>query len=164
MIFNKSFYLLMFFALLGGGLLFSETVSVVIVETGIPEGSSAMESSGMWENGIMDTFFEYGHIVSNAPMLRLETEQAAPYPSEQVLKIDQVREGGSAYYVLAVLHYVDGNNSLPSSVSLRLVQLYPNKVLYEVQIDGNDIQAQNEAEYVKKTAETLIPYVKKGNH
>jgi hypothetical protein len=162
MILKKPFCLLIIFALFTGGLLFAETVSVVIVETGIPEDAPVIESSRNWENGLMDTFFENGHIVSNAAMLRLNPEQAKPYPSEQLFNIEEVREGGSAYYVLAVLNYTGLNedNSIPSLISLRLVQVFSDEVLYEVQIDGTEISVQDELEHAKRAAEAMIPYVK----
>jgi hypothetical protein len=163
MAFNKLYWLLIIFALFGGGLLFSETVSVIIVETGIPEEAPIIESSRNWESGIMETFFEYGHIVSNAAMLRLNADQANPYPSEQVINLDDIRDGGAAFYVLAVLHYneANGTDSVPSSIALRLIQLRSNKVLYEQQIDGSKIDIQNELKYAMQAAEALIPYVKK---
>ncbi|MDR2900452.1 MAG: hypothetical protein LBV20_02880 [Treponema sp.] len=163
MILNKPVWLLIMFALLGGGLLFSETVSVMIVETGVSEESPMIESSGLWESGLMDTFFENGHIVSNASMLRLNAEQANPFPSDQLINVDEAREGGSAYYVLAILNYSDENESdaVPSSISLRLVQLHLNKVLYETSINGAKIEAFDEMELAKQVAETMIPYLKK---
>lgn len=159
---NKTCWLLLIFAVFGGGLLFSETVSIIIVETGIPEEAPAIEGSLIWESGLMDVFFEHGHIVSNAPMVRLRAEQANPYPSEQLLNIDEVREGGSAYYILAVLNYMGTyeRTSIPSSISLRVVQLYPNKILFEIQVDGTKKNVRNELEYAKQAAEAMIPYVK----
>ncbi len=174
--FHTSFWLLMIFLLFGGGLLFSETVSVIIVETGVLEEAPGIESSSFWESGLMDVFFEHGHIVSNASMLRLNADQVNPYPGEQLVNIDEVREGGAAYYVLTVLNYSEenGRNAIPPSISIRLVQLYDgtsssdetssslNKVLYEKQIDGSRIHNSEDAfELAKQTAESLIPYLTK---
>jgi hypothetical protein len=154
----------MIFAFIGGGLVFSETVSVVVVEVGIPEDAPTVDSSSIWESGLMDAFYEHGHIVSNAAMLRLNADHTAPVLSEELVNIDEVKEGGSAYYVLAVLNYIGIKEptSRPTSISLRLVQLYPDKVLYETQIDGNGLQTQNdELERAMNAAETMIPYLKK---
>ncbi len=163
MSFYKSCWLMMIFTVFGGGFLFSETVSVMVVETGVSLDAPVRESSIAWENGLMDAFFEYGHIVSNAAMLRLNAEQADPYPNEELLNIDAVREGGAAFYVLAVLRYDEGDEAklIPSLVSLRLVGLYPDRVLYELQVDGNNIHSRNETEQARRAARAMIPYLKK---
>lgn len=164
MIINKPFWLLIMFVFLGGGLLFSEMISVVVVETGVHEDAPAIESSGIWESGLMDSLFEHGHIVSNAAMLRLNAAQSSSLPNGQLINIDEVKEGGSAYYILAVLTYMKANerSARPSSILLRLVQLYPNEVLYEIQIDGSKMRTRNdELTCAMETAETMIPYLKK---
>ncbi len=165
MVFNKPVWLLMVLVVFGGGLVFSETVSIIIVETGIREESPRIESSGLWENGLMDVFFENGHIVSNAPILRLNAGAANPYPGEQLLNLNEVKAGGANFYVLAVLSYSETNEKTsgpltPRLISLRFVRLSPYKVLYEVQLNGTQGKIQDELDHAKKAAQAMIPYFK----
>ncbi|MDR0383290.1 MAG: hypothetical protein LBH50_04825, partial [Spirochaetaceae bacterium] len=58
------------------------TVYIMALETGRTEAADG-NAAEIWETGMMDAFFEAGHIVSNAPSLRIsraddvEFEEAA---------------------------------------------------------------------------------------
>ncbi|MDR2186129.1 MAG: hypothetical protein LBO80_10785 [Treponema sp.] len=112
------------------------TVSFLVVETGIAEGAAA-ESSGIWESGLMDAFFDAGHIVSSAPVLRLSGAPDKPLPGEAEGSFNEALEGGADFFVLALLEFQDSpDNPKPRRISLRLFSTRPRRFIYEEQLNG----------------------------
>jgi hypothetical protein len=123
-----------------GAPLFPSTLSVMVVETGLAETAPVLDASSLWEGSLMDELFELGHIVTNAPILRLAGPER--YPDERLLGLDEALAGGVEYYILAVLEYEisvqdDPAACRPRSIALRFVRLAPRRVLYEVRYAGN---------------------------
>ncbi|MDR0388992.1 MAG: hypothetical protein LBH73_02890 [Spirochaetaceae bacterium] len=157
-----------FTALIGifllGWPLFSSTLSVMVVETGVGENTPRLEASSLWEGGLMDVCFDTGHIVTNSPILRLERGQVRVYPSENFLELEEAAEGGVEYYILAVLDYEPGLQDDPSvyrprSIALRFVRLAPRRVLFEVQYTGNPQASLAEAlQQAKEAARVLLSH------
>jgi hypothetical protein len=91
------------------GTLPAATVSFLVVETGLAEESRRPQSSLLWENGMMDAFFDAGHIVSNAPIMRIpelsgeKTTEKLPDPIRT--ELDQARNGGADYFIVVLLEY-----------------------------------------------------------
>ncbi|MDR2516690.1 MAG: hypothetical protein LBC88_04830 [Spirochaetaceae bacterium] len=80
------------------------TVSVMIAETALPLAAPLAEASIRWETGFMDTFFDAGHIVSNAPLARLAAA-AGEVPAECMDDLYAAGEGGVDYFILVLLNY-----------------------------------------------------------
>jgi hypothetical protein len=135
------------------------TVSFLIVETGLREETPIFESSKIWENALMDVFFDTGHIVSNSPILRLSSGSSSEeLPVEARNALGEALEGGAEFFVLAVLDYqhpakMPGEEPKPRTVSIRVFKTKPFKYLctqnYSIQakITGKDefINAMNAA-------------------
>jgi hypothetical protein len=145
--------------------LFSSTLSIMVVETGVSERTPRLDASSLWEGGLMGECFDTGHIVTNAPILRLERNQVRVYPEERLLDIREALEGGVEFYILAVLDYDmrpqdDASSSRPRSIALRFVQLLPRKtVLFEVQYPGNPDASLAEAlQQAKNAARVLLSH------
>jgi hypothetical protein len=109
------------------------TVSFLIVETGLREETPIFESSKIWENALMDVFFDTGHIVSNSPILRLSSgDSPEELPAEARSVLEEAREGGAELFVLAMLDYqhpakVPGEEPKPRTVSIRVFKTKPFK-------------------------------------
>jgi hypothetical protein len=133
------------------------TISFLVVETGLAEGTAA-ESSSIWESGLMDVFFDAGHIVSNAPVLRLSGEPDKPLPDEARGSFDEALEGGADFFVLALLEFQGPrDNPKPRRVSLRLFTTRPCRFIYEEQVDGSPPAAQaEEFAAAQKAARTIV--------
>jgi hypothetical protein len=113
------------------------TVSFLVVETGIAE-DTAVESSSAWESGLMDVFFDAGHIVSNAPILRLSKEPEKLFPDEVQGSFNEALEGGADFFVLALLEFQGPpDNPKPRRISLRLFRTRPYQFIYEEQLNGS---------------------------
>ncbi|MDR2477497.1 MAG: hypothetical protein LBD18_06910 [Treponema sp.] len=139
------------------------TVSVLVIETGLPRESPASQYSSLWESGILDVFFEAGHIVSNAPLLRLPGKPSAALPSEAEGEMDAALDGGMDYFILALLDYPvsQGREILqPRNVSLRLFKTKPKTMICEREYTDNIPRSMKEIyENLKKTVQGLIPYL-----
>ncbi|MDR2068989.1 MAG: hypothetical protein LBP71_03870 [Spirochaetaceae bacterium] len=115
---------------------FAANISFLVIETGVREGSPVNESSNLWENTLLDVFFDAGYIVSNAPMMRLPDFQDKEIPDEVRGNLEDAVQGGADFFVLALLDYqgaaaVNSPKIKPQGVSLRLFSTDPYKFLYE---------------------------------
>ncbi|MDR0584420.1 MAG: hypothetical protein LBG57_08755 [Treponema sp.] len=139
------------------------TVSFLVIETGLPEGAGTGAYSGLWESGLLDVFFEAGHIVSNAPVLRLAQKPAGVFPDEALPDLAGAVEGGADFFILALLDYSAPPNGLiqkPRHVSLRLFQTGSRRLLYEQQYNDTGPDNPDLAyESLKRAARDLVPHL-----
>ena len=102
------------------------SVSFLIIETGLSEGMPISRHSTLWENSLMDVFFESGHIVSNAPRLRLQVAPGEGLPIQAEMDFQDAVEGGMDYFIIAII-----SHPAPNNVSLRLFSTESEEVLFE---------------------------------
>jgi len=81
------------------------SVSFLVMETGLPMESPINQYSTLWENCLLEVFFESGHIVSNAPRLRLAEKPSDGFPDEAEKDVTGARDGGMDYFLIAVMDY-----------------------------------------------------------
>jgi hypothetical protein len=142
------------------------TVSFIVVEAGLPEEQGVCEYSSFWESGLLDVFFDAGHIVSNAPVLRLKTPPAKQFPDEAAESLDEARAGGADYFVLALLDYRESGTSntstapKPKQVFLRLFKTSPFKFIGEEKFTGPRKTSTGE-DFIsaKQAAVKILPYL-----
>ncbi|MCL1928760.1 MAG: hypothetical protein FWG07_08225 [Treponema sp.] len=149
------------------------TVSVLVVETGLSSGNGCTPSAMVWESGFMDTLFEAGHIVSNAPCMQIINafdSNADRFASSGVLPrevngdFDQARIGGADFFVLVILDYKEGALELPKEVFVRVFHVSTGELLHETRVAAR-LWANSDEELrdVKQQAVKVIPQlVKKG--
>lgn len=89
-------------------------VFVMVMETAQPGENSANQYPLLWEDNLLEVFFETGHIVSNAPILQIAGKPADGFPDEAEREFEEARTGGMNYFLVAIVDY-----TLPY-VSLRL--------------------------------------------
>jgi hypothetical protein len=136
------------------------TVSFLVVETGLSAEAGANQHSGLWESGLLDVFFEAGHIVSNAPVLRIFESPVTDLPEEAGTDLDEAREGGVEFFILALLDYDASENPRPQNVLLRIFRMNPFKKIYEQQYaDRTSKNLADEFENLKKAARTLVSHL-----
>ena len=107
------------------------TVSFLVIEAGTPRGGPASQLSATWENSLMDVFFEEGHIVTNAPIMRLRHRPDDGFPYEAERDYDEAREGGMDYFIVAII-----DHPAPHNVSLRLFNTNSHEMLFEHKYTG----------------------------
>ena len=104
------------------------TVSFLVIEANPPREITASQHSIMWENSLMDVFFESGHIVTNSPILRLGHVPDDGFPAEAERDLELAKEGGMEYFLLAIIRH-----PAPHNVSLRLFRTDSREMLLEHQ-------------------------------
>jgi len=132
--------------------LFGATVSCLVIETGRPEGGSKSRYSTMWENNLMDVFFDSGHIVSNARMIRLDLKPAESFPGQAERDYLEARENGMDYFLIAI---IDGTR-----VSLRLFGTGSRELIKEQIYENNTKTEKEENESIKKAIGLIAAQIK----
>jgi hypothetical protein len=140
------------------------TVSFLVVETGLDTDVGSNQHSGLWESGLLDVFFESGHIVTNAPVMRLDRLPSEAFPPEAQNDLNDAREGGMDYFVIALLEYpVSGPsaNEQPRRITLRLFSMRPFEMVYEHKYNNtNSRSTKEEYDNLKIVIRTLLPKVR----
>jgi hypothetical protein len=127
---------------------FGATVSFLVIETG-PSGSSQSQYSAMWENNLMDDFFDTGHIVSNARMIHLDQMPAEKFPGEAEKDYQEAQGGGMDYFLIAIIEQSSSGD--PQTVCLRLFSTDSQKLIKEqVYTDNKPGSPKEENENIKK--------------
>ena len=147
------------------------TVSVLVVESGLPPGNGCTSSAEVWESGFMDTFFDAGHIVSNAPCFQIGSilDSNADIAASRVLPrevngdFDQARIGGADFFVLVILNYTESMEH-PKDVIIRVFSVSTGDLLHETKGTVKAwINTDEEFLDVKRQAGRIVPHlVKKG--
>ena len=161
----KKLYLALILGFLGFISLEAATVSVLVVEAGLPSDNGCTISAEIWESGMMDAFFDAGHIVSNAPCQQITAfsyDTSNPLPSELNSEFDQARIGGADFFVFVVLNYMDGDYDNPKEIIIRVFRVSSGELLYETRTTSK-IWGTSEEEFldVKQSAGKIVPQLSK---
>jgi hypothetical protein len=139
--------------------IFAAMVSFLVIETGLPETAGRNQYSERWESSLMDVFFEAGHIVSNAPILRLTSKPTAGIEVIAEPDIEEAVEGGADYFIVAQLDFTSGSLP-PGTVSLLLFRLTPFSKLFERNIQGRTYASvREESEILRNIIMGLVPHI-----
>ena len=88
------------------------SVSFLVIETGLPPGTPEHQYSVLWENNLLDIFFDSEHIVSNSPLLRLSEKPTDDFPEEAGNAFNEARKGGMEFFIIAVVEHPENNVSM----------------------------------------------------
>ena len=80
-------------------------VSFLMVETGIGEETSAGQYSSLWEGGLMDVFFDAGHIVTNSPVTRMEKIPSEEISGRMEVEFYEALYSGADFFIVGFLEY-----------------------------------------------------------
>ena len=101
------------------------TVSVLVMEAGQTRENQGGQYPILWENGLLEVFFDSGHIVSNSPTLQIAEKPDDDFPPEAEMDFNNAKEGGMDYFLIALIDY-----STPL-VFLRLFDIKSTKMVFE---------------------------------
>jgi hypothetical protein len=142
------------------------TVSFLVIETGLPLNGEIAASSKVWENGLLDAFFDGGHIVSNAGMLRMDDaggsqKAGEDFPPLASGDLEEARLGGADFFVVAFLAYSGDDSEQPKEVTLKLYDMR-GVLVYRFSSAGRSF-ANFHDEFIdaKRIASKLIPQLVK---
>ena len=133
-------------------------VSVMVIETGLPQGERSQYSE-RWESSLMDVFFDEGYIVSNVPILRFDTKQLNEIQRVTSADMKEAGEGGADYFIVVRLDYASSLQP-PDEISFSLFSISPYKKIYEKQIKGKTYRSvRDEIADLKVIVGELVPYL-----
>jgi hypothetical protein len=144
------------------------TVSVLVIEIG-STGNTGI--AGLWETGIMDVLFDMGHIVSNAPVLRVPQLDEGEMPAEARHGFEEADINGVDYFIIAELSYPKIEKTgiektrieRPYQVELKLYKTNPYSILYNKKYAAApDTPLSEEISNAKDAARMLVPYLRGG--
>jgi hypothetical protein len=161
----KSFFLILFIAAAAMIPAGAATISIMIIETGMTD-ESAKRTADIWESGMMDAFFDEGHIVCNTPAIQIPNLDDEELPKEARRNFEDADINGVDYFVIAQLNYSQNGSSVitgPDKVSLKLYRVSPYSILYKTSFPANSgIPASEEFSGAKNAARMLLTYIKGG--
>jgi len=120
-------------------------VSFLVVETGLNTETAITQHSSLWEGGLMDVFFEAGHIVTNYPVERMEKKPAQDLSG--IIRADfyEAAEGGAEYFILAFLEYQNIETTvIPIGITLKLYKTNPQELIFEQTLPAGTGKTLNE--------------------
>ena len=115
----------LFIGIFAAPALYAANVSVLILESGESKENTGNQYPILWENGLMDAFFNSGHIVTNSPKIQINGKPDVDFPPEAEREFNSAQEGGMDYFLIALIDY-----SAPL-VSLRLFDIRSTKMVFE---------------------------------
>ena len=131
------------------------TVSVLIMEAGQSKDNHISQYPILWENGLLEVFFDSGHIVSNAPKMQIAEEPIDVFPAEAERDFDNAQEGGMEYFLVAIMDYAH------SSVLLRLFRTGSSKMIHEQRYAMATFRnAKEEYEKIKTAVRAMTAHLK----
>ena len=132
-------------------------VSLLIMETGLPSGNRANQYSLMLENAILDAFYNTGHIVSNAPIMKLPIIPEGVFPNEAERDFKYAENGGMDYFLIAIADY----SKTPNNVSLRLFKIKSKEVIGEkVFLRSMSNNTKEDNEIINKAVLSMLQEIK----
>ena len=136
-------------------------VSFFVIETGLSRnGVMSQQHSQQWENAFLDEFFNAGFIVSNTPILRLDSKPSARMEDFAIRDLDIAREGGADFLIVAQLDYID-DSPLPGEISLFLFRVTPVRIIHERRMPGKTYRSDREEfDDLKTIVRGLIPFLR----
>jgi hypothetical protein len=151
-------------AFLGVFLAFSTEASMIsfcVIETGLSPENGRNRHSTLWENALMDVFFDAGYIVSNYPMMRLNSK---PPDSKSTIRssgfdVGEAVDVGIDYILIARLDF-DTALQPPGEISFFLFKVTQHEIVYEKRIAGRAYKSDKEvSDDLKTIIRELLPFV-----
>jgi len=100
-------------------------ISFLVMETGQSKEDPAGQYPILWENGLLEIFFESGHIVTNFPIMKIGEKPAGDFPDEAERDFENAQEGGMDFFLVGIVDYTQ------SGVSLRLFNTKSPQMIQE---------------------------------
>jgi len=139
-------------------------VSFFIIESGLPPEGAKNQHSQQWENVFFDVFFDAGYIVCNSPMLRIESKPKISMEKFVKNEVDEAREGGADYFIVAQLDYSDGALTggilTPNEISLVLYAITPFRLIKERKVTGKTYKSEkDEIDDLRNIVKGIVPKI-----
>ena len=137
-------------------------VSFLLVETGIDERASSGQYSSLWEGGLMEAFFDAGHIVTNSPIARMVQKPNRDLSGIIEDDFNEAVIGGADYFVLGYLEYNTGGGAVvPFRIVLKLFDSNSRQLIFEQNFPaGTGRNFNEEFQLAQDAGRTIISRIK----
>jgi len=134
-------------------------ITFIVIETGLPQEGERNQHSLHLENALLDVFFDAGHIVSNAPILRFETKPSGDILQSSAYSMEEdAMDAGVDYIVLSLLDYSGAPS--PGEISFLVYKVRGRVKVLERQIRGKTYRTtRDEIDDLKIIVRELVPYL-----
>jgi hypothetical protein len=107
-------------------------VSFLVVETGLNDGVPITEYGFVWEDGLMSSFFDAGHIVTNSPITRLSEKPTINIIEAVQDDFNEARWGGADFFILGFLDFkVQDMAVVPVDITIRAFKTNTRELVFE---------------------------------
>lgn len=140
----------------------ASTVSVLMVETGLNEEIPSTRYSSLWEGGLMETFFNAGHIVTNCPIARMEKKPAQDFTGMLRADFNDAASGGVDYLILGFLnHQVLEGAVAPTDITIKIYRMDLEELVFERNFPaGTGKDLNEEYEFAQHAGQIIISQIK----
>jgi hypothetical protein len=104
-------------------------VSFLVVETGLSEETKTQYGS-LWEGGLMEVFFDAGHIVTNCPIARMEKMPEKDLSGPIGNDFFEAAVNGAEYFVLCFLEFQKKDGSVPKAMVIKIYDINAEKIIF----------------------------------
>jgi hypothetical protein len=126
------------------------TISFLVMETGQNREDPAGQYPILWENGLLEIFFESGHIVTNFPKIKIDERPTDDFPNEAERDFENAQEGGMDFFLVGIVDYTQ------AGVSLRLFSTKSPKMIQEQKYTVTSFRSTREEYENIKTAVKIM--------
>jgi len=135
-------------------------VSFLVVETGLNEETRTQYGS-LWEGGLMDVFFDAGHIVTNYPIARMDKKPEEDLSGSIEVDFYEATQGGADYFVLGFLEFQSKDASVPSAMIIKIYNTNTEKMIFEKSFPaGTGKNLGEEYQIAKNAGQVIVSNIK----
>jgi hypothetical protein len=144
----------LFIGIFAAPVLCAANVSVLVIEAGLNGEKSRAQYAALWENALLEAFFDSGHIITNSPKIQIDGKDD-DFPAEAERDFDNAKEGGMDFFLIALIDYST------SIVSLRLFDIRSTKKVLEQMYAADTFRnTRDETDKVKTAARIMAAHVR----
>ena len=135
-------------------------VSFLVVETGLSEETITQYGS-LWEGGLMDVFFDAGHIVTNSPIARMEKRPAEDLSGYIEVDFYEATRSGADYFVLGFLEFQNKDARIPNAMVIKIYDTNTEKLVFERSFSaGTGKNLTEEYQIAKSAGQVIVSNIK----
>ena len=132
-------------------------VSFMVVETGLNDEIVSSQYASLWEGGLMEAFFNAGHIVTNCPITRMDKKPTTDLSGSIRNDFNEAIEGGAEYFILGYLeHQIQGRSAVPTEITIKLYRTDSQELIFEQIFPAGTGRNLNEEYQLAQNAARLI--------
>ena len=140
----------------------ASVVSFLLVETGLREGGPETQYTSLWEGGLMNAFFDAGHVVTNSPITRMERKPDRDLSGIVEADFRDAAAGGAEFFILGFIQYqIQDGKPLPSEIVLKIYRTGSQQIVYEQRFRAGTGKTLNEEyQIAQNTGRIIVSHLK----